>query len=373
MKIKIFALLLIIFAFGCIATESKKELPLAPDVTPVEKYTPPTLSDENSWTMVVIPDTQAYVARRRSQGALDMMFSWIAENVENMKIQQVVQLGDMVDLSCRMHTHGGNYQTGPEQWQAISRIFERLDNVVPYVLATGNHDYGWQSAENRYCKLDKFFPANRNDKWENILVGMGQNAFGQLTLENAAYEFTTPNGQKILIVSLNFAPTDANLAWAKSMFNNKKYKNHFGILVTHSYLNSQKNGGRIQDEGYQLNKDGGNAGEAIFQKLVKDTPNIRMVLCGHIAAPNDWNASVNYQVSTNSAGKKVHEVLFDPQAMAGGWGGNGGDGFIRLMEFDKDMKIVKVKTFSPVFAYSPSTQHLAWHTAPFNEFVIELD
>ena len=323
--------------------------------------------------MVVIPDTQAYVARRRSQGALDMMFSWIAENVENMKIQQVVQLGDMVDLSCRMHTHGGNYQTGPEQWQAISRIFERLDNVVPYVLATGNHDYGWQSAENRYCKLDKFFPANRNDKWENILVGMGQNAFGQLTLENAAYEFTTPNGQKILIVSLNFAPTDANLAWAKSMFNNKKYKNHFGILVTHSYLNSQKNGGRIQDEGYQLNKDGGNAGEAIFQKLVKDTPNIRMVLCGHIAAPNDWNASVNYQVSTNSAGKKVHEVLFDPQAMAGGWGGNGGDGFIRLMEFDKDMKIVKVKTFSPVFAYSPSTQHLAWHTAPFNEFVIELD
>ena len=372
MKIKIFALSLIIFAFGCIAAEVKNEVP--PAVTPVEKYNPPQLSDENSWTMVVIPDTQTYVSRRRNQGALDMMFSWIAENVNRMKIQQVVHLGDMVDVSQQLVTgKDGTYQSGAEQWDAISKVFKRLDNVVPYVLCTGNHDYGWRSAENRSCNLDKFFPTGRNDKWKNVLVGMGQNAFGQLTLENAAYEFTTPNGQKILIVSVNFAPTDANLAWAKSMFEQKKYKNHFGILVTHSYLSSRKYQGRIQKEGYELNKQGGNVGEAIWQKLVKSSPNIRMVLCGHIAEPNNWNGSVNYEVSTNDAGKKVHEILFDPQAMAGGWGGNGGDGFIRLMEFDKAMKTVKVKTFSPVFAYSPSTQHLAWHTAPFNEFVIELD
>ena len=98
-----------------------------------------------------------------------------------------------------------------------------------------------------------------------------------------------------------------------------------------------------------------------------------MVLCGHISAADNWNGCVNYQVSTNSADKKVHEVLFDSQALGGGFHGNGGDGWIRLMEFDKDMKNVKVRTFSPVFAYSPSTQHLAWHTAPFNEFVIEID
>ncbi len=372
MKTKIFALSLIIFAFGCIAADVKPEIP--PAVTPVEKYNPPQLSDENSWTMVVIPDTQAYVSRRRNQGALDMMFSWIAENVDRMKIQQVVHLGDMVDVSQQLVTgKDGTYQSGAEQWAAISRVFERLDNVVPYVLTTGNHDYGWRSAENRSCNLDKFFPTGRNDKWKNVLVGMGQNAFGQLTLENAAYEFTTPNGQKILIVSVNFAPTDANLAWAKSMFEQKKYKNHFGILVTHSYLRSLQHKGRLEKEGYELNKQGGNEGEKIFQKLVKNTPNIRMVLCGHIAEPNNWNGSVNYEVSTNDAGKKVHEILFDPQALAGGWGGNGGDGFIRLMEFDKDMKRVKVKTFSPVFAYSPSTCHLAWHTAAFNEFEFNID
>ena len=137
MKIKIFALSLIIFAFGCIATEPKKELPLAPDVTPVEKYTPPTLSDENSWTMVVIPDTQAYVARRRSQGALDMMFCWIAENVENMKIQQVVQLGDMVDVSRQMITgSNGNYQTDileNGKFYKVAYVYEYLIGISGFV------------------------------------------------------------------------------------------------------------------------------------------------------------------------------------------------------------------------------------------------
>jgi hypothetical protein len=155
-------------------------------------------------------------------------------------------------------------------------------------------------------------------------------------------------------------------------FNQPKYKNHFGIIVTHSYL-SGYNKGRIQEEDYQVNKDGGNAGEAIWQKLVKVTPNIRMVLCGHVAGPDDWNACVGYQTSTNDAGKKVHEVVFNPQAMGGGWYGNGGDGYIRLMEFDKEMKTVKVKTFSPLFAISPSTQHLAWHDAEFNDFIINLE
>ncbi len=374
MKSRIFVLLLIVLSLNLTAAENKASQQIPPAVTPVEKYTPPQLSTPDSWTMVVVPDTQAYVARRRNQGALDLMFTWIAENVDRMKIQQVVHLGDMVDVSQQLVTgKDGTYQSGAEQWEAISKVFERLDNVVPYVLTTGNHDYGWRSAENRSCNLDKFFPTGRNDKWKNVLVGMGQNAFGQLTLENAAYEFTTPNGQKILIVSVNFAPTDENLAWAKSVFSNKKYKNHFGILVTHSYLRSLRHKGRLEKKGYELNKQGGNEGAKIFQKLVKNTPNIRMVLCGHISAVDNWNGCVNYEVSTNDAGKKVHEILFDPQALGGGWGGNGGDGWLRLMEFDKDMKHVKVKTFSPVFAYSPSTCNLAWHTAPFNEFEFDID
>ena len=62
-------------------------------------------------------------------------------------------------------------------------------------------------------------------------------------------------------------------------------------------------------------------------------------------------------------------MLFDPQAIGGGWHGTGGDGWIRLLEFSEDMKKVKVRTFSPYFASDKATEKFSYHTAPFNEFV----
>ena len=106
---------------------------------------------------------------------------------------------------------------------------------------------------------------------------------------------------------------------------------------------------------------------------VKTTPNIRMVVCGHVSYGDDWRGCVDFKTSKNDAGKTVYEMLFDPQAIGGGFNGNGGDGWIRLLEFSKDMKTIKVRTFSPLFAISPSTQHLAWHTAPFNQFTINIE
>ena len=338
-----------------------------------KQYTPPKLSDKDSWTMVMLPDTQSYVKFSRNHGICDLMFSFIAENVKKLNIQQVIHVGDLVEQNRSLETGDFGNQTAPQQWQTISNMFKRLDNVVPYIITTGNHDLGYVSSEDRQSELGKYFPTDRNSKWKNTLCSIGANYFGEYTLENAAYEFTTPNGQKLLVAAIGFAPTEAQLEWAKNLFNQPKYKNHFGIIVTHSYMYGG-NKGRIKSEmDYEINKFDSNAGEAIWQKLVKVTPNIRMVLCGHVAGPNDWTASVGYQVSVNDAGKKVHEIVFNPQAMGGGWYGNGGDGYIRLMEFDKDMKTVKVRTFSPLFAISPATQHLAWHDEDFNNFEINLE
>lgn len=339
-----------------------------PAVTPVENYQPPALSHPDNWTMVLIPDTQAYVRKTLNHGTADLMFSWIAANVDHLRIQQVLHTGDLVDHNRSMLLTGPTILNGPEQWKVISKLFERLDGVVPYVITTGNHDYGELSAEDRSTELPKYFYPSRNSKLNNVLLQCAPNAYGEYTLESAAYEFTTPNQQKILIVTLGFSPTDATLQWAKRIFDDPKYKDHFGIVLTHSYMNA---GGRIAHEGYIIENQDGNAGEAIFQKLVKVTPNIRLVLCGHASAPNDWSQCIRFQKSTNDAGKTVYEMLFDPQALAGGWGGNGGDGWIRLLEFSADMKTVKVRTFSPLFAISPSTWHLAWHTEPFNEFTFE--
>ena len=57
-----------------------------------------------------------------------------------------------------------------------------------------------------------------------------------MTLENAAYEFDLPNWGKVLVLSLEFAPRDETLDWAKKLMTSERFKNHKVILLTHSIL-----------------------------------------------------------------------------------------------------------------------------------------
>lgn len=133
------------------------------------------------------------------------------------------------------------------------------------------------------------------------------------------------------------------------------------------------NGKRIPKESYALSRRGGNAGEQIFQKLVKPAKNIRLVVCGHVCKPNNWEASVGFSTDKNDAGKTVYQMVFNTQAIGGGFSGNGGDGWLRLLEFLPDGKTVKAKTFSPYFYRSPSSRHLSRKTDPRNEFSFVMD
>ena len=57
-------------------------------------------------------------------------------------------------------------------------------------------------------------------------------------------------------------------------------------------------------------------------------------------------------------------MMFNAQIADGQWHGNGGDCWLRLMEFLPDGKTISVRTFSPLFALSPTTFDKAWRTAP---------
>ena len=60
--------------------------------------------------------------------------------------------------------------------------------------------------------------------------------------------------------------------------------------------------------------------------------------------------------------------MFNVQFLGGGWQGNGGDGWIRILEFKPDGKTVGVRTYSPLFGISPLTKHLAYRTASYDQF-----
>jgi len=66
-------------------------------------------------------------------------------------------------------------------------------------------------------------------------------------------------------------------------------------------------------------------------------------------------------------------MVFNAQALDGGWKGNGGDGWLRILEFMPDDKTVKDRTFLPFFTTSPTTQEHAWRMADYDQFKFEID
>ena len=382
---KIIILFLVLSVVLLSAQEKKAPATIAkaenPSAQATKKYAPPALSDPNSWTMVVVPDVQTYIKQIENHGILDLMLAWIVRRREEMKIQQVLFTGDLVYFNDTGRVVGSDREgfgrrtdlVSDEQWKALSRLMTRLDHQVPYVLCTGNHDYGWRSAENRQSFFNRYFPTDRNSMTRRQLVECTNNESGIKTLECSAYEFTAPHpdNRKFLVITLPFAPTDQNLAWAKKIADEPRFANHFGIVLTHSYILGS--GKRLEKENYKLNKAGGNTGEGIFQKLVYPAKNIRLVVCGHVCKPDKWEYSVGFSMTKNSSGKNVAQMAFNPQAIGGGFSGNGGDGWLRLLEFMPDRKTIKATTFSALFAASPSTRHLAWRTEKRNCFTFELE
>ena len=335
-----------------------------------QKYTAPALSDSNSWSIIMLPDPQTYQKFERNQPLFELMTTWISENIDKLNIQLVMCTGDLVEQNEMINPNGiAANQASKQQWASVARAFGRLDGKVPYVLAAGNHDYGYSNISVRRSNYNTYFPVDKNFKTQKIIREAGLNAEGVPTMENAAFEFTSPQGRKFLLLTLEFAPRDTIIAWAKKVTVMEKYKNHTGIILTHSYLNSANQ--HIEKENYPITD--GNYGAAIWRKLVQPSSNIQLVFSGHIGKPDDAREHVGFRTDKNAAGKKVNQMVFNAQAMGGGWYGNGGDGWLRILEFLPDGKTVKVKTFSPFFALSPATQQFAWRTAPYDEFEFQMD
>lgn len=332
----------------------------------------PVLTDPSSWTVVVLPDPQNYVKYKRNQPILDIMMNWITGHQSPLNIKMVLCTGDLVEHNDIINPDGVKMdQTGRQQWEAISAAFGKLDGRLPYVAAAGNHDYNIFSYSHwpKYTSYPDYFPADRNYLNQQLLREVAPNPEGELSVENACYEWRSPQGKPFLFMNLEFAPRDTVIQWAKKVAAQEKYRDHIVILLTHAYLN-YKNEHQVKAK-YDL-KDA-NYGKAIWEKLVKPSSNIRMVISGHIGAKDDARRHVGFRTDRNAAGKTVHQMTFNAQFMGGGHHGNGGDGWLRLLEFLPDGKTVKVKTFSPFFALSPSSQHLAWRRESFDEFTFELN
>ena len=343
----------------------------------------PTLQDEASFSMILIPDPQSYTKFAANQPLFDLQTAWVAQNIDRLNIKAALFTGDMVEQNGKMisapkpNEYNGD-QTGRQQWEAVSRALSRLDNRLPYVVAQGNHDIGEITATDRHTIMPNYVYPERNILFEKHLVSTCQNWQGVHTMENSAYEFHDKAWGYLLVITMEFAPRDEAIAWAKELTESDKYKNHKVIILVHSWLNTA--GDRITSEGYTLRPC--NWADDVWKKLVYPSKNIVMVLSGHSgAAPKiegdvkstNFKPTSSYRVDKAADGRSIPQMMFNSQQGDGDWNGNGGDCWLRILEFKPDGKTIGVRTFSPMFAISRLTQHLAWRTAEYDQFEITIE
>lgn len=332
-----------------------------------------SLKDSTSFSFALLPDPQNYVKYDYNQPILELLTAWIADNVDPLNIKAALCTGDLVDQNeCLVppFPRFGNL-TSRQQWDFVSHAFERLDNVIPLIISTGNHDYGYTRSETPITRFPEYFTVERNNTYRKCLVSVFNNRLGYPTLENAAFEFEEPNWGKILIIALEYGARDEALQWAKDLCASDKYKDHTVIAMVHSYLAAGDNAARLKKDNYKMTPI--NGGEDLWEKLFSQTENIRLVICGHYAVTDDVFAhNVGFRTDKNKAGKEVFQMMFNTQDLGGGASGNGGDGWLRILEFMPDGKTINVITYSPLFAFSPRTKDLAVDTAPYNSFTFEI-
>lgn len=331
-----------------------------------------SVGSKQDFSFILLPDLQNYSKFKRNQPILDIMMNWIIASKDSLNTQLVLCTGDLVEHDNIINPDGKKMdQTGRQQWQYVAGAFGKLDGKLPYVVATGNHDYNIFSYTHspKQTHFTSYFFAEKNPLNLSLLKEVTDNVHQEPSIENAVYEWISPSNSPFLVMSIEFAPRDEVLQWAKQLLAQPKYANHTVILLTHSFLNYKNE--RMLTEKYDL--PGANYGQAIWEKLVVNSKNIRLVLSGHIGAKDDARKHVAYRVDKNDEGKVVHQMTFNAQSMGGGHYGNGGDGWLRILSFSENGKRIAVKTFSPLFFISPSTKAMSWRREAYDEFEFRLD
>ncbi len=335
------------------------------------------LNNPESFSFIVFGDAQSYTRCTTNQPIFELCTAWIADNVDTLNIKAVLFTGDLIQRNESFVTGRGSVnQSSRQMWEWSSHCLRRLDGNVPYIIAGGNHEYGYTRGDEPFTHYPEYYTFERNSLTARHLVATMPNRMGQASLENAAWEFKDRNWGKLLVIGTEFAPRDTVLAWAKALCDSKRYKDHTVIFLTHSLLKG-KTAKYTDNEGYKIQPR--NFGREVWEKLLYPCKNIRLAICGHTGHPasddgkepgSSYDHEINnaYRVSKNSAGKEVHQMMFNIQYLGDGGNGSGGDGWLRILEFMPDGKTIKASTYSPLFGISPMTKHLAHQTDPFCQF-----
>jgi hypothetical protein len=169
---------------------------------------------------------------------------------------------------------------------------------------------------------------------------------------------------------MEWGPRQAAVDWASSVAGRKKYDGWTKLLITHAYLYHDgtrfdwAEKGKKQSNNphaYKGTKHDTHDGEELWDELVSPL-GFDMVLCGHVGGD-----MVDYLTSETARGNTCHQLLFNAQFLP-----EGGQGWLRLLEFLPDGETLRVRTYSPYFDYDGAPDTPAWRTGEQDRFEFAL-
>lgn len=287
----------------------------------------PSITTEAEYEIALIPDIQKMT--RNFPLILDRMFQWFHDSASYYNIKAIIQLGDITDFGTVAH------------FQVASDAFKHIDSTgIPYMAIIGNHDYDSMIAvpnnvPNRIAtNYNTFFGPSR-------YVGKpfyGGNFEGKN--ENFYIKFDIGT-QRFIAIGLEFIPRNEALDWAQRVLDS--FPDRKAIITSHNYISFY--GEKSVDttiystDYYHMT---GNAGQAMWDKLIKKNPQIILVAGAHQIHRDLFVPIVQRIVESGTKGNVVNQILTNYQDDT-----NGGNGYFMRVRIKPSTAEARMSMFSP--------------------------
>lgn len=300
--------------------------------------------DDSRFVLAVIPDTQRYTDYRPE--VFESQIQWIIDHTAERDIAFTLHVGDITENDIIS-----------EEWTAASEIMGLLEaEQLSYLIVPGNHDIlnEVRDTERDFTNemyLD-YFPVERDA--EQATFG------GASPVGTSRYHIFEAERQQFLVLGLDYRVGQPTLDWAQGVLD--EHPTLPVILLSHDILTS------LCELGDETCVDGGvltENGDYLWENFIRQNDQIFLTINGHSWPPE-------HITLRNDAGHNVEIVLTDYQAEY-----FGGNGHMRLLEFDLVNNTIDATTFSPWVEQKPENRRgpsdELEKTDARNQFTIDID
>ncbi|MFK7772856.1 MAG: T9SS type A sorting domain-containing protein [Saprospiraceae bacterium] len=306
-----------------------------------------------NFTIIVMPDTQHYCDYGPASNAIfGAQTQWIADNRVSRNIVFVTSLGDVVQNA----DEPDEWALADEAYKIIegdSIVLPKLPDGIPYGISVGNCDQFPKRETGATAEFNTHFGVSRFDTMAYYGGHYGSK-------NDNSYQLFSASGLDFIIIHLEYDQelneqhqTDV-LNWADGVLTT--HSNRRAIVTSH-FMIDRGNEGDPAGNGNDYPGKFGPQGEKIFDAL-KHHPNLFLMLGGHIATEGERD-----DVGTN--GNTIYTLLSDYQNQDP-IGGEGGNGWLRIMEFSPGTNTITVSTYSPTHDNGDGT-YGAFGDTPFED------